>query len=178
MDKKQVWKTEKEKELDPVILEYCSGEDLELDKNLIKYDIQVNKAHAKMLAKVGLISNEECEKILKALDEMPEGFELKKELEDVHMNIEAALGEIGKKLHTAKSRNDQVMTDMHLLMKDKLGEIAESVKGFQLVLKEKAGEYLRVTRKDIINLRKRKAGNYAISRTTTFSIYPEGYDRC
>jgi len=139
---KQVWKTEKEKELNPTILEYISGEDLELDKELVQYDIKVNKAHAKMLAEVGLISWKEYKKMEKALDELPENFELKPELEDVHMNIEAALGAAGKKLHTARSRNDQVMTDMALWMKDELAKTAKSVKGVQKVIGKKALEHV------------------------------------
>ena len=138
--KKQIWKTEKEKELNPAILEYISGEDLELDKKLIPYDIKVNKAHAKMLAKCKLISWEDYSKIKKALEEFPKNFELKKELEDVHMNIEnyliEKLGPVGEKIHTAKSRNDQVMTDLNLYMKEKLAELI----GDAIDLKKKFAE--------------------------------------
>ncbi|MFH1450434.1 MAG: lyase family protein, partial [archaeon] len=141
---KQVWKTQSEKEIDPTILEYLSSEDLELDKNLIEKDIKVNKAHAKMLATVGLISWKEYEEIKKKLAEIPKNFELKEELEDVHMNIEAVLGKVGEKLHTAKSRNDQVMTDLHLYMKDKLDETKQSMKEIQDALSEKAGQYFGV----------------------------------
>ncbi|MFH1424996.1 MAG: argininosuccinate lyase [archaeon] len=139
--KKQIWKTEKENELNPTILEYNSGENIQLDQALLKYDIKVNKAHANMLEKTGLISAEENKKIQEALNKIPEDFKLDPELEDVHMNVESALGEIGKKLHTSKSRNDQVMADLQLYMKDQIGEIAGGLQELQKVLKEKADEY-------------------------------------
>jgi len=143
--KKQIWKTEKEKELDPAIVEYISGEDIEFDKQLIPYDIKVNKAHAKMLSKVGLITEEDCNKILKAFDELPENFELTQELEDVHMNIEAylveKLGELGGKINTGRSRSSQAKTCMNLYMKDLLEKLEKEVKKFQTLLKKLADKY-------------------------------------
>jgi len=152
--KKQIWKTNNEKELNPLILEYISGEDLELDKTLIQYDIQVNKAHAKMLENCKLISKEELGKILKVLDKLEAvdklgNLKLEPDLEDVHMNIEKLVtthaGKAGEKLHTARSRNDQVMTDLYLFMKDQIAKISASVKGLQKVLSEKAEQYKDVT---------------------------------
>lgn len=147
----QIWNIGKK--LDPSILEYVSGEDLEVDKELIPYDIQVNNAHAKMLAKVGLISKQEGVKILKALDGLEKDwkagkFELKKELEDVHMNIEnyltEKLGDIGKKINTGKSRTSQTKTCMNLYMKNnslklysKLIELAKNMEK----LSEKYADY-------------------------------------
>ncbi len=143
--KKQLWKTKKEKGLNPAILEYISGEDLKVDKNLISYDIKVNKAHAKMLAKCNLISWKDYKKIKKALNEIPKDFELKKELEDVHMNIEhyliKKLGHIGEKIHAGKSRNDQVMTDLQLFMKDKISGIEKDIKSLQKIMKNCAKKY-------------------------------------
>jgi len=138
---KQIWKTKKEKKLDPDIVKYVSGEDLEFDKQLIPYDIKVNKAHAKMLAKVGLISQDDCNNILKALDEIPDDFELKKELEDVHLNIEAALGKNGEKINTGRSRSSQAKTDMNLYLKDLLAGLEEKIKKLQTLLKNLAVKY-------------------------------------
>ncbi|HHK60376.1 MAG TPA: argininosuccinate lyase, partial [Desulfobacterales bacterium] len=87
------------------------------DARLYREDIAGSRAHARMLARQGIISKEECEAIVRGLEEIEAEIEagtfpFRPELEDVHMNIEAALveriGEAGKKLHTARSRNDQV----------------------------------------------------------------------
>ncbi len=151
--KGQVWKTKKEKKLNPAILEYLSGEDIEFDKQLIKYDILVNKAHAKMLQKVGLLSEKEWKQILDVLGQLEKEwkagkFELKEELEDVHMNIEAyltqKLGDTGKKVHTARSRNDQVMSDLALYMKEKLQELISETAKFIKLCTELSKKYAKL----------------------------------
>jgi len=97
------------------------------DRRLAPYDIMGSKAHARMLAEAGLVSEEECRQILEGLDAIQgeidrDEFPWSTALEDVHMNIEARLteriGEAGKKLHTARSRNDQVATDLRLYARD------------------------------------------------------------
>ncbi|NPA33088.1 MAG: argininosuccinate lyase [Aquificae bacterium] len=107
-------------------------ESVSFDKTLAPYDIAQDIAHVKTLQKAGILSQEEAERLIKELkkikEEIEEGrFEWRKELEDVHMNIEAKLterlGELGKKLHTARSRNDQVTTDERLYLKDQIREI-------------------------------------------------------
>lgn len=142
---KQIWKTKEEEETEPSILEYVSGEDIKSDKHLIPYDIKVNQAHAKMLAKVGLISEDDCGKILKALDEIPEDFELKLEYEDVHLNIEnyleKTLGEVGKKINTGRSRSSQAKADMNLFMKDKVSEVGKEIEKLQGIMKKLAKKY-------------------------------------
>src|SRR6056297_3174937 len=104
------------------------------DYKLAQYDIQGSLAHAKMLAKCGIITEEEKETIIAGLQEISEEikqdeFEFKVELEDIHMNIEHRLtekiGEVGGKLHTARSRNDQVALDVRLYLKDQLEQIQE-----------------------------------------------------
>ncbi|HEX76866.1 MAG TPA: argininosuccinate lyase [Dehalococcoidia bacterium] len=113
------------------------------DWRLWPYDIQGSIAHAKMLGKQGIISEKEAELIVTGLtairDEIEHGtFELKAELEDIHMNIEARLtekiGPIGQKLHTARSRNDQVATDMRLFLKDVIEETIGRLKHYQRAL--------------------------------------------
>jgi len=90
------------------------------DKELAPWDIRQSIAHVKTLLKAGLLKEEEAQRLIEGLEaikkEILEGsFEFKEELEDVHMNIEAELinrlGDLGGKLHTARSRNDQVATD-------------------------------------------------------------------
>ncbi|VAW83152.1 Argininosuccinate lyase [hydrothermal vent metagenome] len=99
------------------------------DQRLYRYDILGSKAHAQMLAKVGVLTDNECTSICQGLDailtEIETGkFEWSIALEDVHMNIEAKLtekiGTAGKKLHTGRSRNDQVATDIRLYLRDEI----------------------------------------------------------
>ncbi len=114
-----------------------------IDWRLYPYDIAGSIVHARMLGKQGIISSQEAETIvdgLKAvLEEIEEGtFKFSPELEDVHMNIEAGLiekvGEVGGKLHTARSRNDQVALDMRLFTKDAINRTVLGLKGFQEAL--------------------------------------------
>src|SRR5574341_981313 len=98
-------------------------ESISFDWRLYKYDIEGSIAHATMLAKCRLITEKEKDAIVKGLKEilaeiLAEKFEFQQSLEDIHMNIESALieriGDAGKKLHTARSRNDQVTLDLRL----------------------------------------------------------------
>src|SRR5210317_1438292 len=102
-------------------------ESVSFDQRLYGHDIRGSMAHARMLASVGVLSAEELESILAGLDDIRVDIERgdfcwTSELEDVHMNIEARLtdriGEAGKKLHTGRSRNDQVATDIRLYLRD------------------------------------------------------------
>ncbi len=123
------------------------------DKRLYAYDIEGSCAHCRMLEKTGLISSDECQKIINGLQEIKkeidEGkFPFRVELEDIHMNIEARLlekiGPVGGKLHTARSRNDQVLLDLRLYLRDELGEIFQSLLALQEVLVLQAKKYLGV----------------------------------
>jgi argininosuccinate lyase len=114
-----------QKKADKAAAEYTAS--IPFDWQLYPYDIAGSIAHAKMLAKQGIISAKEAETIINGLtaikDEIKQGkFQFKPELEDIHMNIEARLiekvGEVGGKLHTARSRNDQVALDMRLFIRD------------------------------------------------------------
>lgn len=107
-------------------------ESVTFDHRLYAQDIASSSAHARMLAKVGLISATDCEQIVQALDGIRQQFEqgqfkLRIELEDVHMHIERALverlGDVGRKLHTARSRNDQVSTDLRLWVREAIQRV-------------------------------------------------------
>ena len=111
---------------------FTVGNDRELDLILAKYDVIGNIAHAKMLYSIGLLTKEELaalEKELKSILETIEkgNFIIEDSFEDVHSKIEflltEKLGDTGKKIHTARSRNDQVLVDVHLFIKDALNEI-------------------------------------------------------
>jgi argininosuccinate lyase len=111
---------------------------VEFDRRLYKYDIDGSIAHARMLAKTGILSAGDCDKIIKGLTEIRAEIETGKFTwqvgrEDVHMNIEARLiekiGDAGKRLHTGRSRNDQVATDVRLFVRDAIDAVlAECVR--------------------------------------------------
>ncbi len=116
---------------------------VQFDKRLAPYDIQGSIAHARMLRKIGVLTAAECEAIVSGLERIGEEiqsgrFPWSVALEDVHMNIEARLtelvGEAGKKLHTARSRNDQVATDIRLWLRDELGHILSELHRLQSAL--------------------------------------------
>jgi argininosuccinate lyase len=119
------------------------------DRRLYKEDIEGSIAHSKALAKAGIISDKDAELIVMGLssirEEMERGeFEFKGELEDIHMNIEARLGEkigeVAGKLHTARSRNDQIALDLRLFTKKAIAETISTLKGLQKVLLDLAEE--------------------------------------
>ncbi len=119
------------------------GASVFFDKILAPYDIQGSIAHATMLGEVGIITQKDVKKITKGLEqvlsEIESGdFNWSADLEDVHMNIEARLveicGDAGKKLHTGRSRNDQVATDVRLYLRDQIDTIANELKRLQLAL--------------------------------------------
>lgn len=113
---------------------FTVGNDRELDLVLAKYDVIGSIAHAKMLHKIGLLTASEIDSIEKEmgliLEDIEKGdFKIEEEFEDVHSKIEylltQKLGDAGKKIHTARSRNDQVLVDVHLYLRDELQEILE-----------------------------------------------------
>ncbi|MEJ2123637.1 MAG: argininosuccinate lyase [Alphaproteobacteria bacterium] len=117
------------------------------DRRLYIQDIKGSVAHAKMLAAQGIISDEDSKAIAEGLAsiqaEIDEGkFTFSRALEDIHLNIEARLkeliGEAAGRLHTARSRNDQVATDFRLYVRDTVDHLAEQIQGLQLVLARKA----------------------------------------
>ena len=120
---------------------------LDTDRKLFRQDIAASRAHAEMLAKQGIISAQDARSILHGLDtilsEIEEGrFPFKRALEDIHMNVEARLGDLigpaAGRLHTARSRNDQVATDFRLWVRDAIDELDASLARYQRALAEKA----------------------------------------
>ena len=118
--------------IDKKIEKFTVGNDRELDMYLAKYDITASKAHAKMLGKIGILETDEVPALLTELDKLQkqvenDEFVIEEEFEDVHSKIEyeltKVLGDTGKKIHTARSRNDQVLVAMQLYFKENLIEI-------------------------------------------------------
>jgi argininosuccinate lyase len=130
---------------DKKIDQFTVGNDRELDLALAKYDIQASSAHAKMLGKIGLLTAEETQALVRELENIAhsikEGnFIIEDSFEDVHSKIEyiltEKLGDTGKKIHTARSRNDQVLVAMQLYLKEELSEIKHLTKElFNLLLR-------------------------------------------
>jgi len=120
---------------------------IDFDRRLYRQDIAASKAHAAMLAKQGIILRDDARKIAHGLDtilsEMESGkFRFKRALEDIHMNVESRLAEIigpaAGRLHTARSRNDQIATDFKLWVRDAIDDIDAALAGYQRALAEKA----------------------------------------
>ncbi len=120
-------------------IEFNSSENISLDERLVTYDILGNLAHVRMLQKQGILSTGEAKALLAGLKELQRQhasgkFKLKTELEDVHMNVETAITlqtPFGKKMHTARSRNDQVLLDMRLYLRDQTIMLAEHLVALQ-----------------------------------------------
>ncbi len=130
-----------QKAADKKVAEYTAS--LPFDRRLYQHDIKGSIAHARMLAKQGIISRKEAEVIIEGLEsiatEIEQGkFQFKAEQEDIHMAIETHLmekvGEVGGKLHTARSRNDQVALDMRLYAKEAIAKTLKALREFQKAL--------------------------------------------
>jgi argininosuccinate lyase len=139
------------KPADKLVTQYTAS--LPFDKRLYRQDIAGSIAHVKMLAKQGIISDADSRKIiggLEAIRKEIEGgkFEFKPEMEDIHMAVEARLietvGEVGRKLHTARSRNDQVVLDTRLFLKEAIADTVSGIKELQLALLDVAGANIKV----------------------------------
>ncbi len=120
---------------------------IDIDRQLYRQDVAASKAHADMLAKRGIISTKDAKQIVHGLDtilsEIESGkFRFKRALEDIHMNVEARLAELigpaAGRLHTARSRNDQVATDFRLWIRDTIDEIDLQLAAYQRALAERA----------------------------------------
>jgi argininosuccinate lyase len=123
---------------------------IDVDRHLYRQDIAASKAHAAMLAQQGIITADDASKIQSGLDtilsEIEAGeFEFQRALEDVHMNVESRLAELigapAGRLHTARSRNDQVATDFRLWVRDTIDALDKELVSFQLALVEKAQDH-------------------------------------
>ncbi|CAL2087986.1 argininosuccinate lyase [Tenacibaculum sp. 190524A02b] len=122
--------------IDKKIEQFTVGNDREIDLFIASYDITASLAHAKMLAKIGIINQEELAQLTEGLEILQEqvtngSFVIEPQFEDVHSKIEFALtemyGEVGKKIHTARSRNDQVLVALQLYYKHNLQQVTEKV---------------------------------------------------
>src|SRR3954470_7121039 len=129
--------------------QFTVGRDREFDLLLAPFDVLGNIAHAKMLATVGLLTAEECEQLVKELRVIYQGiqqgeFSIQPDVEDVHSQIEflltQKLGDVGKKIHSARSRNDQVLVDVKLFLRSELEKTVHVIESFFQLLIAKSNE--------------------------------------
>lgn len=145
----KLWGGRFKQKTDPKIEEFTKS--IDFDYRLAFVDIDVNKAQAKALLKAGLISKEESEQLLSVLDKIEEQidndtFEVKDNDEDIHSAIERSitesLGDTGAKIHSGRSRNDQVNTDLRLFIKDEIDETVDLIIALQTSLIEKSEQQI------------------------------------
>ncbi|WP_298311507.1 argininosuccinate lyase [uncultured Aquimarina sp.] len=159
---------------------FTVGNDRQLDLVIAKYDIQATLAHAKMLHKIELLSDQDISAIEEELDmlakQVEEGtFVIEDQFEDVHSKIEFELtkkiGDAGKKIHTARSRNDQVLVAMHLYLKDELVAIKSQVKELSENLLSTAEKYKEVLLPGYTHLQIAMPSSFGL----WFSAYAESF---
>ena len=147
----KAWGGRFEGKTDPRVEKFT--ESISFDARLAGVDIRGSQAHARMLAHVGLITAVECDSICAALDDIGTEIDQGKmvfqvDLEDIHMHIESALisrlGDVGRKLHTGRSRNDQVATDLKLYVRDAIDQIDALLLDLQTAFVERSSDDLDI----------------------------------
>ena len=180
----KLWGGRFEKSTDEMINEFQAS--IAFDKRLYREDIDGSIAHAKMLAAQHIISDDDRDKIIDGLQqiraEIDEGkFNFSVELEDIHMNIEKALtdriGEAGGRLHTARSRNDQVALDMHLHVRRQTREIQRLIVELQQSLVRTASEHREVIMPGYTHLQRAQPILFAHHMFAYFSMLARDFDR-
>ncbi len=151
MSEKKPWAGRFQKETDELVEKFTAS--IHFDRRLYPYDIRGSIAHARMLAKQGIITEEEGMAIVEGLGEVlreidRNEFRFSDKLEDIHMNVESRLvekiGPVGEKLHTARSRNDQIALDLRLFLKDGMGQVLGLVEDLLDALVHLAAEHIDV----------------------------------
>lgn len=159
---------------------------IEFDKRLYHEDIRGSIAHAKMLAKCGIVPAEDGEKIVAGLQDILKdieagNFAFEVALEDIHMNVEARLteriGSAGARLHTARSRNDQVALDMHMYMKREVAEIAELLINFEKALLSVAKEHEKTLMPGYTHLQRAQPITFAHHLLAYFNMLQRDFRR-
>lgn len=150
---KKLWSKDSKVVLNKMVEAYTIGNDYFLDMELIPFDVQGSMAHAKMLKKIGILNEDELQALLKGLGEILShwkngSFVLSKEDEDCHSAIEFYLtekfGDVGKKIHTGRSRNDQILVTLRLYSKAKLNEIIQLIKATIKTLHKQSEKFAKV----------------------------------
>lgn len=180
----KLWGGRFSKETDKVVEHFHSS--ISFDSRLYKCDIRGSIAHARMLGKQGIIASREAQQIIAALEEIEKEVDegkivFEEEAEDIHMNIEklliAKIGETGKKLHTARSRNDQVALDTRMYLKDELNTVSGLLIGLQEILLSKASVHQNVIMPGYTHLQKAQPVLFAHHLLAYFEMFQRDIDR-
>ncbi|NQM31168.1 argininosuccinate lyase [Streptococcus suis] len=184
MEAKKLWGGRFEASLEEWVEEF--GASIRFDQKLAKYDIQGSLAHVQMLGATGVISLEEARSIQVGLEELLNEYEAGKLVfdirnEDIHMNIESLLTEkiglVAGKLHTARSRNDQVATDMHLYLKDTLFQIVDKLTNLRQTLVNLAQEHIETVMPGYTHLQHAQPISFAQHMLAYYNMFSRDSER-
>lgn len=180
----KTWSDRFEGSLHPTIAYFNAS--ITFDIELIEYDITGSIAHAKMLAKTNIITVEEADQIVAGLETIRQEYQTGKfqpgiEAEDVHFAVEKRLteliGDTGKKLHTARSRNDQVGTDIRLYLRDQIRQIQQLLRRLQWVLINKAESHIETLIPGYTHLQRAQPISLAHHLMAYFSMFQRDWSR-
>ncbi|NLO89905.1 MAG: argininosuccinate lyase [Clostridia bacterium] len=180
----KMWSGRFTKETDELVEDFHSS--ISFDSRLYKQDIRGSIAHARMLGEQGIISKEESRLIIEGLREIEREIEEGKtefsvDAEDIHMNIEKILtekiGEVGKKLHTARSRNDQVALDMRMYLKEEIKVIMGLLADLQQAIVDKAEKHLDVIMPGYTHLQKAQPVLFSHHLLAYFEMFQRDFER-
>lgn len=184
MEAKKLWGGRFEASLEEWVEEF--GASIRFDQKLAKYDIQGSLAHVQMLGATGVIGLEEAQSIQAGLEELLNDYEAGKLLfdirnEDIHMNIESLLtekiGSVAGKLHTARSRNDQVATDMHLYLKDTLFQVVDKLTNLRQTLVNLAQEHIETVMPGYTHLQHAQPISFAQHMLAYYNMFSRDSER-
>ncbi|BCP56733.1 argininosuccinate lyase [Streptococcus parasuis] len=184
MEAKKLWGGRFEASLEEWVEEF--GASIRFDQKLAKYDIQGSLAHVQMLGATGVISLEEAQSIQAGLEELLSDYEAGKLVfdirnEDIHMNIESLLtekiGSVAGKLHTARSRNDQVATDMHLYLKDTLFQVVDKLTNLRQTLVNLAQEHIETVMPGYTHLQHAQPISFAQHMLAYYNMFSRDSER-
>lgn len=159
---------------------------IDVDKTLYAADIEGSKAHLQMMASVSIITEDEAAVLIKGLDKVKERietgtFDYSDALEDIHMHIESALGEavgeVAKKLHTGRSRNDQVALDVRIYLKDETLAIMASLEALQRVLVETAKAHMNVVMPGYTHLQRAQPVLFSHHLMAYYEMFKRDFER-
>lgn len=181
---KAMWGGRFSKSTDEMINEFQAS--INFDKRMYHEDIRGSIAHARMLAKCGILTEEDRDKIVAGLEDIEQqiedgDFDFSVDLEDIHMNIEKrlteAIGEAGGRLHTARSRNDQVALDTHMYIRRQVTEVQKEIENLQQALVETAEKYSDVIMPGYTHLQRAQPILFAHHLLAYFSMLARDFAR-
>ena len=184
MEKQKLWGGRFSKATDSLVDDFNSS--IRFDSRMYRQDIKGSVAHARMLGRCGIIPQKDAELIVNTLFEILEDIEQGKvefsiDAEDIHMNVETILisriGETGKKLHTGRSRNDQVALDLRMYCKDEITSLCAAVKDLLTVLLTLAEDYKEIIMPGYTHMQKAQPVYFSHHMLAYFEMFRRDYDR-